>query len=140
MLYLDTSLLVAALTKERRTGEMQTWLTNQTAGTLAVSDWVITEFSAAISLKRRTGQLNDQQRADSLALFTELADESFERLSIARSEYKTAARFADQHRTGLRAGDALHLAVVARHGLRLVTLDQGLSKAASGLGISNRLL
>ncbi len=40
MRYLDTSLLVAALTREPRTGAMQAWLASQPADTLCISEWV----------------------------------------------------------------------------------------------------
>lgn len=42
MFYVDTSVLVAALTRESRTAEAQDWLATQPAGQLAVSDWVLT--------------------------------------------------------------------------------------------------
>jgi antitoxin (DNA-binding transcriptional repressor) of toxin-antitoxin stability system len=50
-LYLDTSLLVAALTRESKTATVQRWLREQSTTALALSDWTITEFSAALSLK-----------------------------------------------------------------------------------------
>ena len=53
-LYLDTSLLVAALTNETETGRMQAWLGEQEPSRLAVSEWVITEFSAALSMTEGT--------------------------------------------------------------------------------------
>jgi hypothetical protein len=56
-LYLDTSLLVAALTNETETGLMQAWLGEQEPSGLAISDWVITEFSAVLSMKLRSGQI-----------------------------------------------------------------------------------
>ena len=55
MLYIDTSVLVAALTNESRTAEMQNWLASQRPEDLMISDWVMTEFSAALSIKVRTG-------------------------------------------------------------------------------------
>ena len=139
-LYLDTSLLVAALTNEAETERMQAWLAAQQAGELAISDWVMTEFSAALSIKLRTGQLQPAHRADALAMFTQLATESFRHLAVNGLQFRTAARFADQYTLGLRAGDALHLAICADHGATLCTLDRRLGEAGAKLGVKTLLL
>lgn len=136
--YLDTSLLVAALTREVRTTALQGWLAEQEPGSLAISDWVVTERSAALSVKLRSKQLTARQRADALSLFTAMSEESCVRLPVTAVAFHDAARFADQSAAGLRAGDALHPAVAATHGLVLVTLDKGLARAATMLGISSR--
>ena len=44
MLYLDTSLLVAALTNETETERMQTWLGQQLGDELMISDWWWSSF------------------------------------------------------------------------------------------------
>jgi hypothetical protein len=54
MQYVDTSVLVAALTNQRDTAHMQSWLARQPGGNLVVSEWVAAEFSAALSIKLRT--------------------------------------------------------------------------------------
>lgn len=140
MFYVDTSVLVAAFTREKRTKEMQNWLADQSPGNLAISDWVITEFSSALSIKVRIGALETSHRADVLASFIEMIEKSLVVLSISPLDFRTAARFADQHDTGLRAGDALHLAVAANHGGKLQSLDQGQVEAARQLGVSTSLL
>jgi predicted nucleic acid-binding protein len=66
-LYLDTSLLVAALTVEANSSGVQTWLSQQAPGDLVISDWVEAEFSAALSIKLRTGQLAVEHRSRALA-------------------------------------------------------------------------
>lgn len=140
MLYLDTSVLVAALTNEARTAEVQDWLGRQSVGDLVISDWVVTEFSAALSVKVRMGQLVASDRADVLAVFNEIVDASFHVLPVTRMDFRVGARLADQHSTGLRAGDALHLAISANHGSRIRSLDCGLVAAAQALGVSAEVI
>ena len=139
MLYLDTSLLVAALTNEAATGSVQDWLGEQDPDTLAISDWVATEFSAALSIKMRNGQINAGHRAEALAAFTRMTVQSFTVMPISGEHFRAAARFADQFALGLRAGDALHLAIAAEHGATLCTLERRLADAGPMLGISTRL-
>ncbi|MGC5749904.1 type II toxin-antitoxin system VapC family toxin [Gluconobacter sp. NFX36] len=107
--YIDTSVLVAALTNEAETDRMQSWLSSQDPDELFISDWVATEFSSALSIKLRSGQINVADRANALALFTRLSAESFQILPITTQQFRAAARFSDQYALGLRAGDALHL-------------------------------
>ena len=140
MQYLDTSLLVGALTNEPGTAKWQEWLAGQKPEELVISDWVVTEYSGALSVKVRAGDLAAAHRADSLAVFTALTEASLTVLPVSRLDFRTAARFADQHATGLRSGDALHLAVSANHGLHVISLDRGLVQAAEALGVSASLL
>jgi hypothetical protein len=140
MVYVDTSVLVAALTNEARTQEVQEWLATQPPGELTISDWVTTEFSGALSMKVRTGQLGLSHRARVLAVFTRLVTESFSVFPVSREDFRTAARFADYAETGLRSGDALHLAVSSNRGLRLVALDQRLVLAGDTVGVDAALL
>lgn len=138
--YIDTSVLVAALTNEAETDRMQSWLSSQDPDELFISDWVATEFSSALSIKLRTGQINVADRANALALFTRLSAESFQILPVTTQQFRAAARFSDQYTLGLRAGDALHLAVCADHGATLCTLDRRLAEAGPNIGLKTKLL
>lgn len=133
--YCDTSLLVAALAPETATERAQTWLAAQQTGALAISEWVITEFSSALAIKLRTGQIDLDHRAQIFGLFNRLLAESLVTVEIAPTAFRMASGFVDQYGLGLRAGDALHLAVAAQHGLTLVTLDLRLLEAGPILGV-----
>ena len=138
-LYLDTSLLVAALTKEAATSRIQAWLGKQEAGSLVISDWVTTEFSSALSMKLRARHIQAVHRADALAMFTRLIADSLTILPVSGLQFRTAALFADQHTLGLRAGDALHLAICADYGTTPCTLDRRLGEAGPMLGVKTLL-
>jgi len=90
-------------------------------------------------MKLRTGQISLEQRAAALAMFSKLVAESFSVLGVTSSQFRAAAKFADQHRLGLRAGDALHLALASEHGATVHTLDQRLAEAGPALGVPTLL-
>ena len=135
MVYLDTSAIVAALTLEPHSERIISWMAEQPEGTLHVSDWCDTEVSSALALKLRTGALSVEKRAEALAMWHGWRDRVLTTSPIAASHFVTAAAYLDQHKLGLRAGDALHLAVAAAAGLRIVTLDRTMASAALELGI-----
>ena len=140
MSYLDTSLIVAALAHEAATQRTQAWLGRQRPGSLTISDWVRTEVSSALALKTRTGQIDPTHRAHAVATFHQLTANSLLVLSVSPADFTMAAGYVDQAGLNLRAGDALHLAIAARHGEVLCTLDRRMTEAAMSLGIRAELL
>lgn len=140
MFYLDTCVLVSAFGNEASTAEVTKWLAMQTLTQLRISAWQITEFSSALSLKLRTQQINVVQRNGMLAQFAAYQDSLTPVLPVASRDFIEAAHMVEQHHTGLRANDALHLAIAMHHRLCLVSLDERLVNAARLLAVDTQLL
>ena len=138
--YLDTSLLISALTREAATPRMLDWVAAHLHEGLSVSWWVTSEVSAALSVKLRNGAIDHEGRADALLSYSELIAGEIAVLPLTKRHFDIAARLADQHTTGLRGSDALHLAVCADYGAELCTLDKRLASAGPTLGVQTRLL
>lgn len=138
--YLDTSVLIAALTPDWATGTVHDWLQDHATNALGLSDWTITEAASALSMKVRLGYLDVEQRTNVDAVLTAWIETSLERIPVPRAAFADAARFLRRHDTGVRASGALHLATSALHGARLVTVDQRLAEAGDALGIDAVLI
>jgi predicted nucleic acid-binding protein len=134
-IYLDTSVVVAACVNEPSSAATIDWLMRQEAGSLGISDWSYTEVAAAFSIKARRGELSSDARAIALSSFARLTSTSLVVLRVEPSHFLSAARFADQYALGLRAGDALHLAVCASYGASVCTFDKRQALAGVALGI-----
>ena len=140
MLYLDTSLLVAAFTHEPATHRALAWLEGSRREALLVSDWVDTEFAAALSMKVRTKEIDVAYRAKAMALFAKSVTDSMEVAVVTSAHLNQAARLAGNYMVGLRAGDALHLAVASDKGATLCTLDKRLAGAGKALKLATALV
>ena len=135
MIYCDTSLLVTALSVEARSTEVQRWLAEQDIATLCISDWVVTEFSSAVALKLRRGEFTADDGATALANWRTVQQERLVLLPVPQPAFALAARYCEMPATGLRAADALHLAVAALGGHALATLDARLAEGVQAVGV-----
>lgn len=133
MVYIDTSVLVALLTREPAETRISPWLRLQGTGSLHISGWTITEFSSALSLKLRTGQISLSGKANILTAFNRLVSRSLVTLPVTASDYQNAARLCDRTELGLRAGDSLHIAIAVNAGLPIATLDKTMETACGAI-------
>jgi predicted nucleic acid-binding protein len=134
-LYLDTSIFVPLTVFEQKTHAVQTWFSEQNPADLFFSEWGTTEFSAAIALKLRTGQIDSEVRAGANVLFSRYIQQYFQVLLVKRSDFRRAGELASDENLKLRAGDSLHLAIAEQAQATLCTLDKTLHAAALKVGI-----
>ena len=135
MIYLDTSLVVALLTPEERSAQALDWFA-QSREPLISSDWLITETHSALGIKQRHHGLSSSARQAAGQQLERLLQGGVELRSLDRERFRQAAELLQDSALGLRAGDALHLAV-ALHSrcTRLASFDGRMQQAAKTLGI-----
>ncbi len=134
-------MLVSALAANEIASERtRAWFDRQVGDDLVIREWVVTEFSAALSIKLRTGALIATQRARALAMFGVMIERSLRILPIEGAQFRVAARLCDQFALGPRAGDALHLAVAFDRAATLCSLDRRQVEAAGALGVMAELI
>ncbi|MHB8255076.1 MAG: type II toxin-antitoxin system VapC family toxin [Acidiferrobacter sp.] len=135
MVYLDTSVVVSLLTMEATTERVTTWFSGL-LDTPAISDWTLTEFSSAIALKRKTGQLSERHAEAVRREFHYLVAGGVRLLPVSRAAFTAAAELIVSVGRGLRSGDALHLALVQEvRAISLATLDTVMAHGARSLKI-----
>lgn len=123
MIYLDTSVAVALLTPEPRTADVRTWFAGLEDAPVT-SDWLIPEFTSAVAIKLRRGELTEAHAKQVHKEFDLLAANGTRLIPVSRTAFRQAAELARQYRHGLRASDALHLAAALEAGATsIATLD-----------------
>jgi predicted nucleic acid-binding protein len=136
MVYFDTSVVVPLVLPEGSSDNVQAWVAANRRHSLALSDWTLTEFASALGGRVRTRTLTNDQ---ALAAWAELKGHvrnSFGVLAPTRPDFDLAARLVLRFDLGLRAGDALHVAIAQNAGAAsLLTLDKRLADAAAQLGL-----
>lgn len=137
MLYLDTSVLVPLFLPELESERIQRWIERQADELLFISEWTLTEFASALGLKVRSKHLHPDQARNAQKLLQRLALESFHVHVPTRADYAQATAYLGNYALGLRAGDALHLAIAYNEAAGAVySLDRLLISAGRKLKIN----
>ena len=135
MIYVDTSVLVAMYVRETKSRAVDRWYSACTDD-LVSSTWCVTEFASALGIKQRTSQLDKSEALVAWQQFERLCANDLQLLPIDPFTCHTAAILTLDADSGLRAGDALHLA--AAHdakAISMATLDTTLAKNAKRKGM-----
>lgn len=137
MIYVDTSLLVPLYIREPASGGARAWFGTVAQGEAAISEWTRTEFASALGIMVRMRRLKKQLAREIITAFNRLAEESLVVLIPGREDFVQASRYLEQFEFGLRAGDALHLAIALNHGAKAVySLDRTLVECAHKLKLN----
>jgi uncharacterized protein len=136
LIYLDTSFLAPFYIHEATSISVETILLNIPTNELAISDWTIVEFASLLARRVRMGDLSSELMETVVRLFREDAAQSYTVFTLTTADFVLATELLLQWETGLRAGDALHLAIARNRRVNnMLSLDRGLINAAQRLSI-----
>ena len=136
MRYFDTSFLMPIFVGEASSARIERILSQQPVGQAAVSEWTRVEFSSAIARQVRVGGVDDKEAKAIETAFETYIENSFGVITPAAADYDLAKSFIRRYETGLRAGDALHLAIASNHRAEAIySLDRGMLRAGRALGL-----
>jgi predicted nucleic acid-binding protein len=138
MIYLDTSAAVPIFVPEPASPAIEAWFESCTEP-LVSSGWIVTEFSSALSIKVRKGEISAKQAQAAWKDFDAFCKSGLRLLPVSRKAFTEAAGMARNAASGLRSGDALHLAMALEAGATgIATVDETLAKNAkvNGLAVS----
>jgi len=141
MIYLDTSAAVPLFVPEPASSLVEAWF-EACVEPLVSSDWIVTEFSSALSIKVRRRELQAAQALAAWKGFDKFSRSGIRLLPVSRGAFASAAGMARRAASGLRSGDALHLAMALEVGASAIaTVDSTLARNANanGLAVSPRL-
>lgn len=130
--YLDASVLVALFIQEAGTPIARAAIAGRE---LLLSEFAGSEFCAAVTRLVRLGVLSADQAAAVFADFDLWKARSVETIAVENADFAAATAFVRRLDLGLRAPDALHLAVCDRLRSELLTFDIKMAAAAKAIGI-----
>ncbi len=133
MIYVDTSAIVALIVNEPGSAAVTAWYSGSRDEIVSAA-WCVTEFGSALGMKQRTSQLDLAQAQAAWKRFERFAANDLLLLPVEADDFHRAAMLTLDATSGIRAGDALHLACAERAGASgLVTLDAVMEKNARRL-------
>lgn len=136
MLYFDTSFLAPLILPEATSEKITELIRDLNDEQLTVSQWTRVEFSSLLAREVRMGGLDGRAAAQADARFEAMLHSSFSVILPNFDDFNLARQYLGKFETGLRAGDAFHLAIATNHRARMIySLDKGLLKAGNLLGL-----
>jgi len=134
MIYLDTSFIAPLVINEKTSDAVEALVIKVKLGELATSMWTQIELASLVARKLRMGEFSASEAESVRREFAHLLDESFQVILPTATDFAVATQFLAVPKTGLRAGDAFHLAIAARHqAKKIYSLDKTFIKVGKQL-------
>jgi predicted nucleic acid-binding protein len=139
LIYLDTSVVAAFYWTEALSDTVEQLLRHEAEPGL--SQLVEVELFSALSRRVRMGEIYREDARLIVEQFQADLDNGFyTRIALEAIHYNLAREWIGRFDTPLRTLDALHLAIAAENGLRLVTADEALAGSAEAFGVEVQIL
>lgn len=136
MRYFDTSFLAPLIREEETSSRIAQIMSGLPTGELAISRWTEVEFASLLARDVRMGAIAAAEARGAGALFQEMIVQSFIVLLPSAGDYELARDYLHNYATGLRAGDAFHLAIAGNHRAEAIySLDKTMVEAGNHLGL-----
>lgn len=137
MRYADTCLLLSLIYRDPGSEAALAWLERVGTGEILISHWALTEFVSAAGIMVRRGDINASLHREGLTQLRRFVATRLQVEAPAAVDFERATVWLEDYASGLRAADALHLAIAARAGAVLCSADTALLAAAAGLGLAS---
>src|SRR6266852_230111 len=111
MKYFDTSFLAPLILEESTSSRVEQFMAGLALGELAISHWTRVEFASLLARIVRMGRIERRAAQGAIGQFESVVAQSFIVLTPSASDFGLAKEYLENFESGLRAGDALHLAI-----------------------------
>lgn len=136
MIYLDTSAAIPLFVPEPASDAVDAWI-ESCDDTLVSSDWILTEFASALSIKVRRGELGQKQAQAAWKDFEGFCQSGLRLVPVSRQAFTHASKLVRDVSSTLRSGDSLHLSMALEAGAAsIATADLNLAKNAQSMGLA----
>lgn len=136
MRYFDTSFLVPLILPEATSEQIADFFETLPTDTLAISHWTRVEFASVLTREIRMGNLDTIAAREAGSRFEAMVRGSFAVLLPNSDDFDQAKNYLEHIEAGLKAGDALHLAIAGNRSVDAVySLDKQVVAAGRMLGL-----
>ena len=136
MRYFDTSFLGPLVLPEVASEPFAGFFEDPPADAPTVDDWTRVEFASLLTRKARMGSPKAAAAREAGSKFETIIEESFVVLLPNHDDFDLAREWLSHFETGLRAGDALHLAIASNRGAEAIySLDKVMIAAGKTLRV-----